>query len=590
MTGGKRLQELRNALKKQGVNGFILPVQDEYLSEYPPEYTRRLEWLTGFTGSAGSVAVLNDKAAFFTDGRYTLQASAELDAGLYEIHNISNQSLEAWLATHACQGDRIGYDSRLHTRDAIDRMLATLSPQNVSLTAVDNPIDSLWQNRPAAPDTPVFAHALAYSGESSADKRARVGLAVAKAGAHAALLIAADSINWLLNIRAQDSDHAPLALSTAIIGADGKVRWFITPSRCDEAVRAHLGPDVSIESPSALASALQSHKSMRILCDTKATPVWHIDRLVEAGAIVVDGRDPCALPKAIKNEVELEGMRNAHMRDGAAVVKLLCWLDKETARRSVRESEVCDKLLALRAANNMFRMPSFPTISGSGPNGAIVHYRVTPQTDRSLQDGELFLLDSGGQYPDGTTDITRTVPVGAPSAEHKDRFTRVLKGHIAIATARFPESTAGSQLDALARASLWQGGFDYDHGTGHGVGAFLNVHEGPQRISKRGGDAALVPRMVVSNEPGYYKNGEYGIRIENLVAVVDDGKGHQGKNYFAFETITCAPIDTRLVDVSMLAPEERRWLNEYHAWVQSRLSDMLDNEERAWLFDRCRPV
>jgi Xaa-Pro aminopeptidase len=592
MAADQKLRDIRYLIDKYNINGYIQPLNDAYMSEYPPGCFRRLEWLCGFSGSAGSVAVLNNKAAFFTDGRYTLQAQNEVDSTLFDQFNSGTLPMEKWLAEHMQPGQRIGFDPTLYTRDAISRIQKAVAQKGVECVPVDNLIDRAWKNRPPEPDSPVAVLDLNYSGEAASAKRKRIGEAVAKTGADAAVLAVPESVNWLLNIRGRDIEHTPVVLTVAIIDVNGSVKLYISLSRCDGFVRRHFGGSVEICEPASLYEDLQKlgMRGMKVLCDPQSTPLWYSMVLQEAGATVVDGTDPCQLPKAIKNEGELKGIREAHIRDGVAVSKLLCWLDKETAKRPVTEMEVCQKLLQVRSLNSLFVEPSFSTISGSGPNGAIVHYRATPATDRALKSGELFLLDSGGQYPDGTTDITRTVPIGAASPEHKDRFTRVLKGHIAIATAQFPQGTGGSQLDAFARQYLWQEGLDYDHGTGHGVGHFLGVHEGPQRISKRGGDAPLMPNMIVSNEPGYYKTGAYGIRIENLVVVTEKSKGENGKAYLGFDTLTCVPIDTRVVDSNLLTQSEKTWLNQYHAWVQEKLSPGLDEPERVWLAARCAAI
>ncbi len=592
MMAERKLQDLRYLIDKYGVNGYIQPLNDAYMSEYPPLCNRRIEWLCGFSGSAGAVAVLSAKAAFFTDGRYSLQAKSEVDSKLYNLFNSGATSLESWLAAEMRPGERIGFDPTLYTRDAITRLQKALAPKGIECIAVENLVDRIWKDRPAAPDSPVSVLDINYSGEAAASKRKRIGLAISNAGADAAVLSTPESVNWLLNIRGRDVENTPVVLTVAMIDAEGSVKLYVSLARCDGYVRRHLGGSVEICDPAALESDLQKMgmRGMRVLCDPATTPLWYSMVLQAAGAVIVDGSDPCILPKAIKNEGELRGIRAAHIRDGVAVSKLLCWLDSETSKRSVSETEVCEKLLQMRMLQPSFVEPSFSTISGSGPNGAIVHYRVTQISDRALKNGELFLLDSGGQYPDGTTDITRTVPVGTPSSEHKDRFTRVLKGHIAIALSQFPEGTGGSQLDAFARQYLWQAGLDYDHGTGHGVGHFLGVHEGPQRISKRGGDAPLVPNMIVSNEPGYYKTGAYGIRIENLVVVIEKSKGDNDKRYLGFDTLTCVPIDTRLVDISLMTQAEKDWLNQYHQWVLEKLSDAMEPHERQWLTARCAAI
>jgi Xaa-Pro aminopeptidase len=588
---GEKLHEIRYLFDKYGISGYIQPLNDRYMSEYPPAASRRIEWLTGFTGSAGSAAVLTDKAAFFTDGRYTLQAKNEVDSS-FALFNSGTVPQEQWLAEHMRPGERVGFDPSLYTRDAIMRLQKRLAPKQIECVAVDNLIDRIWKKRPADPQSPVTVLDLGYSGEAAAAKRKRIGEAIAKAGAGAAVLSTPESVNWLLNIRGRDVEHTPVVLTTALMDTEGSVKLYIALSRCDGFVRRHLGGSVEICDPAQLPSDLQKLglRGLRVLCDPQTTPIWYSMMLQEAGAVVVDAPDPCLLPKAIKNAGELRGIRDAHIRDGVAVSKLLCWLDVQAPVRAVTEMEICEKLLQLRAHHPLFLEPSFSTIAGSGPNGAIVHYRVTEASNRALKTGELFLLDSGGQYPDGTTDITRTVPVGTPMPEHKDRFTRVLKGHIALAMAQFPQGTSGSQLDGFARQYLWQAGLDYDHGTGHGVGHFLGVHEGPQRISKRGGDTPLQPHMIVSNEPGYYKTGAYGIRIENLVTVIEKHGADHEKTYLGFETLTCVPIDTRLVDISLLTTSETQWLNEYHRWVQEKLSSSMDDAERQWLAVRCAAI
>jgi len=584
----EKLKKLRKEINKQVLDAFVHPVSDEYMSEYPPESNRRVEWLCGFSGSAGTVAVLASKAALLTDGRYTLQAKNEVDGKLFEQHNSATMSPEAWLAKHLSKGARVGYDPKLYTRDMLGRMHKVLSKKAIALVPVPNLIDAVWTGRPKSPATALFIHEQKYAGETSQAKRTRIAAALVKDGADAAVIATPDAVCWLLNIRGRDVENTPLVLAPALIDGKGRVQLFVAASRCKPKVKTHLGKGVTLCEPASLEKHLMAlgKKKQRVLCDPASVPVWFTQALSRAGATIVEAPDPCVLPKAMKNKVELQGIKNAHIRDGAALAKLLCWLDGATAKGKVTELDVGKKLHGFRAAHAMFVEPSFHSITGSGPNGAIVHYRATKKSNRALQKGELFLLDSGGQYPDGTTDITRTIAIGTPDREHKDRFTRVLKGHIAIATATFPEGTAGSQLDMLARHSLWQVGLDYDHGTGHGVGCFLGVHEGPQRISKRGGDAPLRPGMIISNEPGYYKTGAYGIRIENLVAVTHT-KRKNGKTWMGFETVTCAPLDTRLVEVSMLTAPEKSWFNAYHAWVLKMLSPALSAPEKAWLKRAC---
>ncbi len=583
------LVKIRNLMEKQNVAAYVQPVHDEFLNEYAPDCNRRVEWLCGFSGSAGSVAVTAKKAALFTDGRYTLQAKNEVDGALYEQHNSGSVPAEQWLADTLPEGAKVGYDPRLFTRSMTYRMETVLAAKKMTLVPVANMVDAVWDARPAQPSSALFVHELEYAGVESAAKRAALGKAIKEMGAEFALVAAPDAVCWLFNVRARDIENTPLLLTVAIVDAQGRAELFVDEARCSDAVKAHLGKDVWLVQPKELEARLRGLKGKRVLCDPQGVPVWFTQTLEAAGAVVVEGQDPCVLPKACKNPVELAGIRAAHIRDGVAVSQLLCWLEAQVSIRDVRELEVCAHLLELRARNNLFLEPSFNTISGSGPNGAIVHYRATEASDRKLEAGELFLLDSGGQYPDGTTDITRTVAVGESTPEQRDRFTRVLKGHIALAMAKFPEGTSGSQLDGLARQFLWQANLDYDHGTGHGVGMFLNVHEGPQRISKRGGDAPLRTGMVVSNEPGYYKAGAYGIRIENLVTVVDTHMD-AGKRWLSFDTLTCVPIDTRLVDVSLMVPSEKEWLNAYHAWVLRSLSDSLEGAERLWLARACAAI
>ncbi len=573
----EKLKKLRELMARHGISAYLQPVHDEWMSEYPPACNRRVEWLTGFSGSAGLAVILADKAALFVDGRYTLQASKQVGAG-YEVLNSADVTSQSWLENNLSNGAKVGYDPKLYTKAMLDKF------NKFSLVPTENLVDELWAERPAKPATEIFAHDVIYSGETSESKRLRVAESIKKAGADALFLGAPESMNWLLNIRARDTENTPLCLAFAIIDAQGKAKLFVDSTRLDEKLKQHLGGDVKICAPDSLAEELRSFSQKTMLVDKQTTTIFITDLCSASGIKLLEGTDPCALFKAIKNPVEIAGIRKAHIRDGAAVARLLCWLE---GQENITELEVVDKLLLLRMQNDLFFEPSFDTIAGSGEHGAIVHYRATQESNRILQKGELFLLDSGGQYFDGTTDITRTVAIGGPTAEHKTRFTQVLKGHIALAMVQFPEGTAGSQLDALARQYLWQDGLDYDHGTGHGVGCFLGVHEGPQRIGKRGGDAPLTVGMVVSNEPGYYKAGEYGIRIENLVTVVEKTTGENGKKFLGFETLTCAPIDLCLVDTKMLTDSEEQWLNNYHEWVKTEISPQLEDNEKEWLEQHC---
>lgn len=589
MKTAEKLRALRQLMNKHKLAAYLQPVHDEYMNEYPPACNRRVEWLTGFSGSAGMAAVAHTKAAIFVDGRYTLQVDNEIDRNIFTSFNSADTTPESWLSKQLADKSRVGYDPKLFGADSVKRLEKVLAKQQMQLVPAHNLVDDIWDNRPLQPESAVFIHNVQYAGEEAASKRQSIARAIQAAGAEMAVITAPDSVCWLLNIRGRDTENTPLVLAPLLIDSKGKVQLYIKASRCGSSVEKHLGHGVELCDPKSLEKTLTAigRKKHRVLCDPRSVPVWFTQVLQSAGATIVEAADPCILPKAIKNAVQIRGIKEAHLRDGLALTRLLCWLDRESGRRAITEMEICDRLLGLRAANPLFREPSFNTIAGSGPNGAIVHYRPTPANNRTLRQGELLLLDSGGQYPDGTTDVTRTVPIGEPTKEQKERFTRVLKGHIAIATAQFPEGTTGSQLDSLARLPLWQVGLDYDHGTGHGVGQFLGVHEGPQRISKRAGDPPLRPGMLVSNEPGYYKTDDYGIRIESLVLVVEKQKAEGGKTWFGFDTVTCVPIDTRLVDAILLTSAERQWLNSYHSWVFNQLAPLMNEEEHRWLSDRC---
>ena len=588
----ERLAALRAALARRGLDGFVVPLSDEHQGEYVARRSQRLAWLTGFTGSAGMAIVLAERAALFVDGRYTLQAAAQVDGGLYEHRHVTEAPADAWLREHLGDGATLGYDPALHSAQGRDRLAAPCEAAGARLVACeDNPIDALWQEQPPPPLGPIAPHPVRFAGVDSGEKRQAIAARLAEKDADAAVLSAPDSIAWLLNVRGADVANSPLPHSFAIVHGEGGVDWFVDRRKLLPEVPAHLGNAVRVQAPDALAGALSSlaEAGKAVLIDGAATPVWMVDRLAEGGARVIRGADPCALPKACKNEAELDGIRAAHRRDGAALTRFLAWL-AATPPGSVTELDAVDRLAAMRAGGEHFRGPSFDTISGAGANGAIVHYRVTAETNRTLEPGTLYLVDSGGQYLDGTTDVTRTVAIGTPTPEHRDRFTRVLRGHIALATARFPCGTTGAQLDTLARQFLWQAGLDYDHGTGHGVGHYLNVHEGPQRISRPGSGAALRPGMVVSNEPGYYKTGAYGIRIENLVAVSEGDEAENG--FLGFETLTLAPIDRTLIEPMMLTAGERAWLDAYHARVAETLAPLLagDAATLAWLRAATAPL
>jgi Xaa-Pro aminopeptidase len=585
MSPAQRLSALRAHLAEQGLDGFVVPHADAHQNEFLSPDAERLAWLTGFNGSAGTAVVLTGQAAIFVDGRYTLQVRDQVDGELYSYHHLVEEPVTEWLGTALPKDARLGFDPWLHTQTQRERLERSVSGAGAELVPVaENPVDAVWPDQPSPPMAPVVPHDDQFSGRSSADKRADLAVSLTHNGLDAVVLTQPDSIAWLLNVRGSDVDHTPLPLSYAIVPATGDLEWFVASGKLSDALMAHLGEGVAVRDPDAFAAALDTMSGKRVWVCPDTAAAWVFDRLTAAKADIVRGADPVTLPKAIKNDTELAGTRAAHRRDGAAIVRFLHWLSDAAPGDGVDELSVAAKLAMFRAPGEHFRDLSFGTISGSGPNGAIVHYRVTPQTNRLLGDGELYLVDSGAQYLDGTTDVTRTIVIGAPCAEMRDRFTRVLKGHIALATLRFPEGTNGSQIDAMARHALWQAGLDYDHGTGHGVGSYLGVHEGPQRISKVGAGTALQPGMIVSNEPGYYKAGAYGIRIENLVAVTPPTEIPGGERaMLGFETLTLAPIDRALVAVELLTPAERTWLDAYHARVLAEIGPLVDGPALDWL-------
>ena len=589
-----RLNALRREMARLGLDGFVVPRGDEHQNEYVPPAAERLAWLTGFTGSAGWAAVLKSEAVLFVDGRYTVQARRETDGRLFGRDAAGAATPWRWLEANAGDKARIGYDPWLLSETQVNHLRAALRPRGGEAVAVArNPIDALWRERPSPPAQPMAVHPPAVAGAPAKTKRATIGAEIRRGGAEALVLTQPDSIAWLLNIRGADVPYTPFVLAFAILHANGRVDLFVDPRKPTPAVRRHLGRSVRIRPPGdfgpALAALAKARIRVRVCPDTAAA--WIFDRLNQGGARLVRAADPCQAAKAAKTDAELAGIRRAHRRDGIALARFLAWLDREAPRGRVTELGAARRLDSLRAENEDFRGPSFATISGSGPNGAIVHYRVDAASDRRLGQGELYLVDSGGQYPDGTTDVTRTVAVGKPSAEMRERFTRVLKGHIALATLVFPEGTSGAQIDAFARAALWRAGLDYDHGTGHGVGYFLSVHEGPQRIAKASNAVPLRLGMVVSDEPGYYKTGAYGIRIENLLAV-RRARAPLGaeRPLLEFETLTLVPIDRALVERRILNADEIAWLDAYHARVRRALSPGLSPAERAWLARATRPL
>ena len=589
----ERLAALRAELKAHKLDGFLIPRSDEHQGEYVAAHAERLAWLTGFTGSAGMAIVTAEKAALFTDGRYTLQAATEVDDKLYECRHVTDQPLGTWIEENMIVDQHLGYDPWLLTPTQLNRHETSCKKTGVKLTAVEgNLIDTIWTNQPAPPAATVRTLDDKYTGETSRSKRQRIAQLVMAEGSDAVVLTAPDSIAWLFNIRGADVPFTPFALSFAILFSDGTAYWFIDANKLETGLTQTLDSSITLRAPNELAKAIDKlgaeKKSVRV--DPTSAAAWIHNRLDQVGAKIAPKDDPCQLAKALKNNVQQSGMRNAHTRDGVAMARFLSWLAEAGAKGNITEATAADKLERFRSADPMFRGLSFPTISGFGSNGAIVHYRVTPESDRRLETGSLYLVDSGAQYPDGTTDVTRTIAIGSPSIDMCHHFTLVLKGHIALARAVFPKNTTGSQLDVLARQALWRAGLDYDHGTGHGVGSFLSVHEGPQRISKMPSSVSLQPGMVISNEPGFYLNGAYGIRIENLV-MVKEATGDAGEaGFLNFETLTLAPIDRALIKPDLLDPHEISWLDKYHQTVRTQLSKLLETPVASWLADVTEPL
>ena len=591
-----RLQALREQLKAERLDGFVVPLTDEHMSEYVGSYAQRLAWLTGFQGSAGSAVVLPEEAAIFTDGRYTLQVREQVDGRHWSYQSVPETSIADWLKAHAPEGGRIGYDPWLHTKDWVGKARAALADKGAELVAVGhNPIDAVWAEQPRPSTAKLIVHPDSYAGKSSAAKRQEMGDWLREQKADAAVLSALDSIAWTFNVRGADVARTPVALAFALVHEDGTADLFVSSEKIGDEVRQHLGNGVRVHERSAFEPHLRSLGGKTVVADPERAVAAIFEALEGAGAKVIQKRDPAVLAKAIKNEAEVAGHRAAQARDGAAMVRFLHWLSIEAPKGGLDELKAAARLEQFRREGGDLRDLSFDTISAAGPHAAIPHYRVEPESNLPIALDSLFLIDSGGQYPDGTTDITRTVAVGIPTDEMRDRFTRVLKGHIAIARAIFPDGTRGSQLDSFARQYLWQAGLDYAHGTGHGVGSFLSVHEGPQRISAAnypgsGWDEPLRAGMFLSNEPGYYKAGDYGIRIENLVMTIGKEIAGAEKEMLGFETLTFAPIDRSLIITAMLSPEERQWLDDYHAEVLEVVAPQLDGEVLVWLKEQCRPL
>ncbi len=590
--GAKHLPLLRVRMREQGLDGFLVPHEDEHQNEYLPDANDRLAWLTGFTGSAGAAVVMADKAAVFADGRYTVQVRAQVDADVYEIGALENGGVAAWLES-VPNGAVIGYDARLHSPDALTILRRATEKAGATLKAIEtNPLDQAWgEARPAQPAAPVVPHEDRYSGESHAAKRARIGQAVRDAGADAAVLTAPSSIAWLFNVRGGDVIRSPLPLGQAILNADGTARLFLDPAKVTNELPGWLGDDVQIEATGALEGALDALAGQKVLIDPAQSSAWYFDRLAAAGAEVVRAMDPCALPRATKNAVEIEGSRQAHIRDGAALSRFLHWVDTVAQHTLPTEREVVEALEGFREATGALMDLSFDTIAGAGPNGALPHYKPVGDKIRRMETGSLLLVDGGGQYLDGTTDVTRTMAVGEPSADQRRMFTLVLKGHIAMATVRFPVGTTGHQIDALARLPMWMAGLDYDHGTGHGVGSYLGVHEGPQRIAKLVNTQPLLTGMILSNEPGYYREGHWGIRIETLQVVTEPTPIAGGERpMHGFEQLTFVPLDRRLIDVDLLTVGERAYVDTYHAETLAKVGPLLDDEILEWLTVQCAPL
>ncbi|WP_448659643.1 aminopeptidase P family protein [Sphingomonas sp. CJ99] len=595
-TTADRLKALREQLAAVSLEGFVVPLTDEHMSEYVGDYAQRLAWLTGFQGSAGSAVVLPAEAAIFTDGRYTLQVREQVSGEHFQYVQVPDTSIADWLKAHAGQGARIGYDPWLHTRAWVEEAQTALAARGAELVPVtDNPIDAIWADRPRPSDERLEAYDDALAGESSASKRQRIADWLGEQGADAVVIAALDSIAWTLNVRGRDVAHTPVALAYSIVHADGTADLFVAPDKLTDAVRRHLGNGVRVHDRGAFAGTLGGFAGKAVVADPGFCVAAIFDALDAGGACVLPVRDPVVLAKAVKNQAEIDGHRAAQARDGAALVRFLKWFEETAPAGGLTELSAAAQLLAFRQETGVLKDTSFDTISATGAHGASPHYKVTEESNAPILPGQLYLVDSGGQYADGTTDVTRVMPVGEPTAEMRDRFTRVLKGHIAIATAVFPEGTTGGQLDSFARRPLWEAGLDFAHGTGHGVGAYLSVHEGPQRIAKPnypgGGPAEpLRAGMFLSNEPGYYKAGEYGIRIENLVLVERRTIAGAEQAMLGFETLTFAPIERTLIDPALLTADERDWLNAYHAEVIARIGPALDAETGAWLAEKCAAI
>lgn len=587
-----RLAAFREELRRRQLTGFVIPRADQQQNEYVAPSEERLAWLTGFTGSAGLAIVLTQEAAIFVDGRYTLQAAKQVDGKAWSVAPLVDPPPETWLAEHLAAGDRLGFDPWLHTFAAAERLATACARAGAELVAVEgNPLDSVWTERPAPPLGSVTVHGQAFAGETEADKLGRIRTEIARLGVEALVLSDSHAVAWTFNIRGADVSHTPLPLSYALVPKDARPTVFIDHRKLSNSARDHLERSADVAEPEALTAALTelAQRGASVALD-QATAADALTRLITSnGGKAVRGNDPVSLLKAVKNPTEIKGTQTAHRRDAVALARFLAWVDREAPNGGLFEIDTVEALESFRRETGALKDVSFPTIAGTGPNGAIVHYRVTRKSNRRIARGDLLLIDSGAQYEDGTTDVTRTIAIGEPTAEMRDRFTRVLRGHIAIATARFPDGTTGAQLDSFARQFLWQAGVDYDHGTGHGVGSYLSVHEGPGRISKLG-TTPLKRGMILSNEPGYYKTDGFGIRIENLELVVEITIEGAERPMNGFETLTLAPIDRRLIDIGMLRDDELSWLNDYHARVRREVRPLLDEATKVWLDAATEPL
>ena len=590
---GERVKALQRELKSRRLKGFLVPHSDEHQDEFLAPPAERLAWLTGFSGSAGVAIVLEKWAALFVDGRYVLQAKAQVDPALFDVHQTPEAKPSAWIAENLTKGASVGYDPALHTIREIERLADTLGKSGIKLVPVDrNPIDVIWQDRPKPAANQIVPHGSEYAGRSAYEKIRDVQALLKEENADAVLLTMLDSIAWLFNFRGGDLKHTPVAFAYAIVPAEGKPTLFIDSAKVGDNVKGELRAIADIADPAALMDRIKAlgEARARVRLDPDTAPIRFAQALKAEGGQFVSGQDPCLLPKATKNETEIKGARAAHLRDGVAMARFLAWLDEVAESGKIDEIDAAMKLEDCRRESGQLRDIAFDTISAFGPNGAIVHYRPTTKGKRALSTGSLYLIDSGAQYREGTTDVTRTVAIGMPTAEMRRHYGLVLKAHIAIATSRFPKGTRGQDLDPFARQPLWKAGLDFDHGTGHGVGSYLSVHEGPQRLSRLG-TVELEPGMILSNEPGLYLEGRYGIRLENLMLVTPP-EGIEGgtREMMGFETLTLVPFDRRLIDPKQFTPAELAWLNAYHARIRREIEPILLSDDRAWLRHATAPI